>query len=105
MNDQIAEPREYNVFLSFLDKPEEYKFADMDIALRPTYNNVSYPTYLSHIDHILITNELFDAFDAPDAVCRVIRADEYMGTWQHYAALVSDHRPLGVRLYLNYGRK
>lgn len=105
LNDQIAEPREYNVFLAFLDKPDEYKFTDMDIALRPTYNNVSYPTYLSHIDHILITNELFDAFDAPDAICRVIRVDEYMGTWQNYATMVSDHRPLGVRLYLDYGRK
>ncbi|MDD4310393.1 MAG: endonuclease/exonuclease/phosphatase family protein, partial [Candidatus Cloacimonetes bacterium] len=27
MNDQIAEPAEYNVFLSFLDKPTEYLFA------------------------------------------------------------------------------
>jgi endonuclease/exonuclease/phosphatase family metal-dependent hydrolase len=99
MNDQIAEPPEYNVFQVFLDKPGEYRFADMPIALAPTYNNVSYPSYVSHIDHIMVTNELFSALDAADSVCRVIRVDEYMGNWQNYSDQISDHRPLGVKLF------
>ncbi|MBW6513650.1 MAG: endonuclease/exonuclease/phosphatase family protein [Candidatus Syntrophosphaera sp.] len=100
-NDQIAEPREYNVFLSFLDKPEEYLFADMAIALAPTYNNVSYPSYLSHIDHIIITNELFAAFERPDSECRVINVEQYMGSWANYSNQISDHRPLGIKLHLD----
>lgn len=101
MNDQIAEPREYNVFQVFLDKPQEYRFADMPIALIPTYNTVSYPASLSHIDHIMITNELFGTLDREDSECRVIRVDSYMGTWQNYSNQVSDHRPLGLKLYLD----
>lgn len=101
LNDQIAEPPEYNVFLSFLDKPEEYLFADLAIALDPSYSNVSYPSYLSHIDHILITNELFDAWGREGSACRTIRVEEYMGSWQNYSDQVSDHRPLGVRLVLD----
>lgn len=99
MNDQIAEPEEYNVFLSFLDKPSEYLFADMGIAQNPTYSTVSYPSYLSHIDHILLSNELFDAWGNTDSECRVINVEEYLGSWQNYSDQVSDHRPLGVKLY------
>jgi endonuclease/exonuclease/phosphatase family metal-dependent hydrolase len=98
MNDQIAEPREYNVFLSFLDKPEEYLFGDMPIALAPTYNTVSYPSSMSHIDHILISNELFDDFTAASSYCKAIRAENWMLNWTEYAASISDHRPVGIRL-------
>ncbi len=101
LNDQIAEPVEYNVFQVFLDKPDEYLFADMPIALSPTYNTVSYPSSNSHIDHILVTNELFSALEHPDSACRVIRVDEYLGSWQNYSNNISDHRPLGVKLYLD----
>ncbi|PKN71124.1 MAG: hypothetical protein CVU50_10525 [Candidatus Cloacimonetes bacterium HGW-Cloacimonetes-3] len=98
MNDQIAEPREYNVFLSFLDKPAEYQFADMHIALAPTYNNVSYPSYVSHIDHILISNELFEDFSAGGSFCYTILAENWFGSWSSYKKFISDHRPVGIRL-------
>ncbi len=101
MNDQIAEPPEYNVFQVFLDKPAEYSFADMHIALNPSYNTVSYPPSLSHIDHIMVTNELYYALDHQNSECRVIRIDEYVGSWQNYANQISDHRPLGVKLFLD----
>lgn len=100
-NDQIAEPEEYNVFQSFLDKPAEYAFADMGIALNPTYQTVSYPSYLSHIDHVLITNELFSSLEQAGSQCRVINVEEYLGSWQNYADQVSDHRPLGLKLVVN----
>jgi len=98
MNDQIAEPDSYNVFTSLLDKPAEYAFSDMDIALHPTNANVSYPTSNSHIDHILITNELFDDFTANGNYCRTIRAENWYGNWNTYAQVISDHRPVGIRL-------
>ncbi len=100
-NDQIAEPVEYNVFLSFIDKPLEYVFADMSIALNPSYNTVSYPASNSHIDHVLLTNELFESFNRTGSVCRVIKVEDYMGNWSNYSDQISDHRPLGVKLYLN----
>lgn len=99
MNDQIAEPPAYNVFETFLDKPAEYEFADMGIAQNPSYATVSYPGSLSHIDHILLTNELFSALATQGSECRVINVEEYMGGWQNYSNQISDHRPLGVKLY------
>jgi endonuclease/exonuclease/phosphatase family metal-dependent hydrolase len=101
MNDQIAEPPSYNVFQVFLDKPLEYRFADMPIAQNPTYSTVSYPNYVSHIDHILLSNELFGALDHEGSLCKVINVEDYMGSWENYSDQISDHRPLGVRLYLD----
>ncbi|MDY0151099.1 MAG: endonuclease/exonuclease/phosphatase family protein [Candidatus Cloacimonas sp.] len=98
MNDQIAEPPEYNVFLSFINKPAEYLFADMPIAVAPTYNTVSYPGSLSHLDHILISNELFADFSAADSYCSVIQAEKWLVNWGTYASTISDHRPIGIRL-------
>ncbi len=98
MNDQIADPPEYNVFLSFIDAPDEYLFADMPIAQNPNYYNVSYPSYTSHIDHILITNELFEDFAATDSYCRTIRAETWFSSLTEYKKYVSDHRPVGIRL-------
>ena len=98
LNDQIAEPDDYNVFLSFLHKPEEYYFADMPIALSPTYSTVSYPSSLSHIDHILITNELFSDFENGGSYCRTILAENWMLSWNTYSSTISDHRPVGIRI-------
>ncbi len=101
MNDQIAEPAEYNVFLSFLDKPQEYLFTDMHIALNPNYSNVSYPPMVSHIDHILISNELFPAWHSSGSSCRVIKVEDWFGNWASYSNQISDHRPLGLRIPLD----
>jgi len=98
MNDQLHDPPEYNVFMSFLDAPDEYLFADMPIALNPNFYNVSYPSYTSHIDHILITNELFDDFAATNSYCRTIRAETWFSSLTEYKKYVSDHRPVGIRL-------
>lgn len=98
MNDQIYEPVEYNVFQVFLDKPDEYLFADMPIAMNLNNNNASYPMSNSHIDHILISNELFRDFAAAGDYCRTIKAENWLGSWSLYADTISDHRPVGIRL-------
>jgi len=98
LNDQIHEPPSTNVFMAFLDRPDEYMFTTMPIALNPTPNTVSYPSYNSIIDHILITNELFDAFESAGSVCRAIRVEEFVGGLFVYNNEISDHRPVGIRL-------
>lgn len=98
MNDQIAEPEEYNVFMSFISKPDEYLFADMHIAQNPSISNVSYPGSFSHIDHILITNELFESYAMPNSRCETLQVEKAMGTWQNYYNQISDHRPVALKL-------
>ena len=58
----------------------------------------SYPTWPSHLDHILITNELFSDFQNFSSLVSVIRIDDYIGGWNNYESNVSDHRPIGIKL-------
>jgi len=58
----------------------------------------SYPTWPSHLDHILITDELFANFQNFNSLVSVIRIDDYMGTWSNYENIISDHRPIGLKL-------
>jgi len=98
MNDQIQDPEDYNVFMTFLDKPEEYYFTDMPIALNSNSNNCSYPKYSSQIDHILITNELYDAFDLSNRYVKAINIENFVvGGLSSYYTYISDHRPVGSR--------
>jgi len=98
MNDQIQESAISNIFMSFLNKPAEYNFADMPIAQNLSSQNCSYPRYISHLDHILITNELFSAFDATGKYVRTIQIENYIiGGWNSYYQNISDHRPVGAR--------
>ncbi|SVC64913.1 uncharacterized protein METZ01_LOCUS317767, partial [marine metagenome] len=62
LNDILTDDSDNNVFQMILDDPENYLFADMDIA-QGSSSSWSYPTWPSHIDHILITNELFDELE------------------------------------------
>ena len=101
MNDQIAEPFEYNVFTAFLDRPDEYLFADMDIAQNPNPANVSYPPSFSHIDHILISNELFASFADPLSGCNTLPMENMLGTWENYSNQITDHRPVAIKLRLD----
>lgn len=99
LNDRIQEGPSTNVFTAFLDAPLEFQFADMEIALDPQYDNYSYPeNYPSHIDHILITNELFDYFDSSDV--EVLTPDYDVSSWGYYESVISDHRP--VSMILNF---
>ncbi len=99
LNDDITEPEETNVFWNFISQPESYLFADMEIA-EGSSSNWSYPGWPSHLDHILITNELFDEFSLPSSVIKTLKIDNYLeGGWNEYEDNVSDHRPVGLKLY------
>ncbi len=98
LNDQIQEPIDTNVFMAFLSRPEEYSFATMPIAMNPTPNTVSYPSYNSILDHILITDELFEDYSTAGNICRAIRVESHVGGLSAYYHSISDHRPVGIRL-------
>ena len=94
LNDELIDNPNDNVFQMILDDFENYLFTDMEIAQG---NSVgwSYPSWPSHLDHILITNELFDN----NLYVEVIRIDDFMdGGFSQYDQNISDHRPVALKL-------
>ena len=87
-------------FQNFQIKPDEYEFADNELTLSPEY--WSYPTYPSHIDHILITNELFEVMNNSGSSTNTLRIEDYLTKgWSEYYSTLSDHRPVVIKLNLN----
>ncbi|MGI9593876.1 MAG: endonuclease/exonuclease/phosphatase family protein [Patiriisocius sp.] len=100
LNDILTDPEIHNVFTPFLNDPESYLFADMDIA-QGSVSNWSFPNWPSHLDHILITDELFELYAMPGAGTQTIMVDSYLqGGFNEYDQNVSDHRPVGISLPL-----
>jgi endonuclease/exonuclease/phosphatase family metal-dependent hydrolase len=97
MNDVLTDEATNNVFQFFLDAPGEYAFTDMLIA-EGSAAYWSYPTWPSHLDHIMITDELFDAYANPGSACTTILVDEAYSNYSDYDESVSDHRPMGLKL-------
>ena len=59
----------------------------------------SYPIYPSHIDHIIISNELFDNFEQNLLNIKTLKLDDdFEGGWSEYNEIISDHRPIGIRI-------
>ena len=98
LNDELNDEESVNVFQNFINDSTNYKFVDMNLAYG-SKANWSYPNHPSHIDHILITNELFDEFENPGSIVQTFLIEEYMdGGWNKYEQYISDHRPIGLRL-------
>ena len=95
-NDILTDPTPNNVFNSFLND-SDYLFVDFPIALGSSAN-FSFPTWPSHLDHILISDELFADFSKPNSELSCIRIDDYMSSWSTYDYNISDHRPVGLKL-------
>ena len=101
LNDELQEDASDNVFQNFINDSTNYKFTDLDIAFGSS-TNWSYPGWPSHLDHILITNELFDEFENLGSKVETIHIEDYFGGgWNEYNKFVSDHLPIGLRLYFN----
>ena len=98
LNDELNDEESVNVFQNFINDSTNYKFVDMDLAYG-SKANWSYPSWPSHLDHILITNELFDEFDNEGSSVQTIRLEEYFDNgWTEYENYISDHRPVGLQL-------
>ncbi|MEM9051550.1 MAG: endonuclease/exonuclease/phosphatase family protein [Bacteroidota bacterium] len=94
LNDLLIDNLSNNVFAVFYEDSENYKFADQEIALGPS-SQWSFPSWPSHLDHILISNELFSALDDDDSRIETIQIDEFFpGGFDGYEDNVSDHLPV-----------
>jgi len=101
LNDILTDDPENNVFQMFLDEPENYYFTDYIIA-EGDDAQWSYPSWPSHLDHILITNELYSEFEHDSSEIKTIRIDAYIsGGWWEYESNISDHRPVALRLMID----
>jgi len=88
-----------NVFEPFLSEPDEYYFVDYYIAEDPSMIPYwSFPSWPSHLDHILITNELFDYIVDTQTV---LIDWSLIGGLNAYDTYVSDHRPVIVKILFN----
>jgi len=102
LNDLLTDNESENVFMNFLDDRANYRFADYEIAADSTAD-WSYPywKYRSHIDHILISNELYDELNSKSSELKVIVIDRYMeGGEENRYKYITDHRPVGIKLDL-----
>ena len=100
LNDNIAEAPVNNVFQEVLNDSINYSFADLEIA-QGSSSEWSYPTWPSHLDHILITNELFHGLNSFEV--QTIKIDEYLdGGWSEYDQNISDHRPVAIKFNINF---
>lgn len=98
MNDELTDAPEDNVFQNFLDQPESWRFTDLAIAQGPS-SGWSFPGWPSHLDHILVTDELFPALADPNSATTVVPLHTFIsGGWSNYDRFVSDHLPVVVRL-------
>ena len=93
-NDELTDSEAHNVFWNFISVPSKYRFVDMAIA-EGSAEYWSYPTYPSHIDHILITNELFNYIVE---VNTLLYENELTNGWWEYENYISDHRPLYISI-------
>ncbi|MCD6322767.1 MAG: endonuclease/exonuclease/phosphatase family protein [Clostridiales bacterium] len=101
LNDILTDITANNVFQEVIDDNENYLFADSEIA-SGSNTEWSFPTWPSHLDHILITNELFDEFESENSTISTIKVDEYIGgDWWKYDNNISDHRPVAIKLHFN----
>ena len=93
-NDDIAENSSNNIFMNFINDIEDYYFSDMYIA-EGSSADWSFPSWPSHLDHILITNELLH----PNLEVQTLKLEHYIaGGWGAYHTYISDHRPVGISL-------
>ncbi len=101
LNDVLNDPYPNNVFQNVLDDTSNFVAADMDIATSLIFN-WSYPSWPSHLDHIILTNELFDEFEASGSSIETIRIDDFMaGGFNEYDSKISDHRPVAIKFNLD----
>ena len=99
LNDDISELYPNNVFENILNDSNNYRFVDLPIA-QGNSSEWSFPNWPSHLDHIIVTNEIFESFDS--VYVKTIKIDEYLeGGWNEYDQNISDHRPVAIKIHLN----
>jgi endonuclease/exonuclease/phosphatase family metal-dependent hydrolase len=95
LNDLLTDPEPHNVFEPVLSRPDLYAFADLAVAEGPAAG-WSWGPGQSHLDHILVTDELFGALAADGAACYTVLIDRTVDG--SYRDQMSDHLPVVVVL-------
>ncbi|MEM9459358.1 MAG: endonuclease/exonuclease/phosphatase family protein [Myxococcota bacterium] len=92
-NDRLTDDEEDNVFLPLTEDDARAQFLTMEAAEAGESSYIPFP---SLIDHIMVTDEIFDALDYQQT--EVLYLDQ---TWSGtYEQTVSDHRPVQARFDL-----
>ena len=100
-NDELSDEKTNNIYWDFISDNNNYRFVDLFIACNQNAD-WSYPSRPSHLDHILITNELFDEFNNEGSSAQTILLEDYFdNSWNDYEKYISDHRPVGLSLKFN----
>ena len=99
LNDLIEE-NNHNVFTTIINDSLNYLFADKFIPFQNS-DDWSYPSWPSHLDHIIINQPLFDNLNNIYQDVQTIRVDNYIGSFQIYDNMISDHLPVGINLFYN----
>ena len=100
LNDILTDDVDHNVFQTFIDDTNNYLFVDMAIA-QGNSSDWSYPSWPSHIDHLLITNELFVEFENESSDIQTIPVDSFLsGGFGEYDTNISDHLPVGLKVQI-----
>lgn len=97
LNDSLTDTESENAFNIFLEDQTNYIIADMGIAQGHS-DYWSYPGYPSHIDHIFLSTELSPSFNNAGSSIETILVDLNFDSWDEYDTMVSDHRPILIRL-------
>ena len=95
-NDSLIDD-DNNVFQPFLSDMNNFYFTDFSIA-NSSNEFWSFPSWPFQLDHILITNELFNNVISTNTVLIDHSLSGGLSTYDNY---VSDHRPVGIKLILN----
>ena len=95
LNDELTDDQVDNVFWDLLAS-DDFIFTDMSIS-EGNSDYWSFPSYPSHIDHIMITSPLESSFNKPESSIDVLAVDLEFMNWDEYDFLVSDHRPVLIK--------
>ena len=89
-NDDISDDYSVNSFNIFLEDMDNYKYVTYEHAHSSSNFYDSFPSYPSFIDHIMISEDLFNEHDSSGDV-QTIRLGDYI---TGYDPIISDHRPV-----------
>jgi endonuclease/exonuclease/phosphatase family metal-dependent hydrolase len=101
LNDELTDPYNHNVFRNILSDPDHFVFADQAIA-EGDPSTWSYPSWPSHLDHILVTDEWMSALDAPTFTIQTLPLADYLpaGFFEYYST-ISDHFPVAMKIQVD----
>jgi endonuclease/exonuclease/phosphatase family metal-dependent hydrolase len=104
-NDILDDKPQNNVFKDFINDSLNYLILDHQIALKDS-TNWSYPSWPSHIDHVIINNKLLTEFNTiynnDTNAIQVLAIDRYYKNgFSEYSQNISDHRPIVAKFDLN----